>query len=132
MDLRLADRWAQMEERKAEFVACFTAFDPTDRTRRPPKGGWSPLEVAEHVVIVDGNVVSALAKEPSPDRPRVVQPGRWVRLALMRTAFELRVRIRAPVPAILPTGAAAWEELAGRWEAQRMALRRWLDQVQPD
>ena len=68
---------------------------------------------------------------PSPGRPRLVARGRWLRFLGLRLALKGRVRIKAPVEAVLPTGELPWYALLSRWEEQRRGLEEWLLSVDP-
>ena len=76
-------------------------------------------------------MTSALAKEPAPDRPRVVAPGRWYRMPALRVALLTGFRIKAPVDTILPRGDTSWDELGTRWAAGRARLLEWLEGAPP-
>ena len=57
--------------------------------------------------------------------------GRWLRFLGLRLALKGRVRIKAPVEAVLPTGELPWYALLSRWEEQRRGLEEWLLSVDP-
>lgn len=131
MERDLVRPWQRLVAGKAEVLAQAGRHGPEVRIERSPGGGWSLAEVVEHLVLVERGVGSALAMAPSPDRPRVVAPGRWFRFIALRVALRGGFRFKAPVKAILPTGELPWPDLVARWEDQRRELEDWLRAVDP-
>jgi hypothetical protein len=120
-----------MERGKAAMLARLAALTPGVRERRPTESTWSLSDVVEHIVLAEGGMTSALAKDPSPERPRRFPPARRLRMLALRGVLLGGIRIRAPVTAILPTRELPWPELVARWDAQRERLRLWLERAQP-
>ena len=131
MEPVLEREWVRMDRGKAVMLARLTDLSPAARERRPTEASWSLSEVVEHVVRSEGGMTSALAKDPSPERPRKFPPARRLRMVALRMALLGGIRIRAPVTAILPTRELPWPELLARWDEQREKLRAWLEGAQP-
>lgn len=131
MERRLRAGWEAMERGKDEVLARVARHSPEERDRHPGPGRWSLGDVVEHLVRAEGGMGTALAKAPTPDRPRVVAPGRWYRFPLLRVALWSGYRIKAPTESILPTRELPWHALLSRWEEQRRALDTWLRGVDP-
>jgi hypothetical protein len=126
MERRLIGPWQRMVAGRTALLERVGRHPSAVREERPASGGWSRAEIVEHLVRSEGGMVSALAKAPSPDRPRVFPRGQGLRFLLLRAALKGGVRIKAPVEGILPTGELPWHALLSRWEAQRRALEEWL------
>jgi len=131
MDRRLAGPWSRIQERRDRMLARVGALPEARRERRPTPTSWSLLDVVEHCVLVEEGITTALAKEPSPDRPRRLGEGRKYPWWFVRLVLIADVRIKAPVEAILPRRESTFAELTARWERQRLALGAWLES-QPD
>ncbi|HET7042370.1 MAG TPA: DinB family protein [Gemmatimonadales bacterium] len=114
---------------KARMLERVGGHPPERRERRPEEAGWSMSDVVEHLVLAEAGMAAALAKEPSPERPRVLAP--WYRFLGLRLALVADFRIRAPVESILPRREMSWGDLVGRWEAERTRLGSWLEEVDP-
>lgn len=131
MERHLVGPWQRLVAGKAQVLEWGGRHSAEARAERPRGGGWSLAEVVEHLVLVESGVASALAKAPAPERPRVVAPGQWFRFVALRVVLKSRVRIKAPVESVLPTGELPWHALLSRWEEQRRGLEEWLLSVVP-
>lgn len=121
--------WARVIAGRERILARILGHPEEFREARPRPSTWSLVDIVEHLSLVDGGIGSALAKDPSPDRPRIVPPGRWWRFPALRGALAVGVRIRAPVDAILPRRDTPWQELVARWTGGHGALEQWLGRV---
>ena len=131
MERHLVGPWQRLVAGKERVLGRAGEVEPERRGARPPAGGWSPADVIEHLVLAEGGMASALAKAPSPAKPRKVAPGRWSRFLLLRLALKGGFRFKAPTEAILPTRELPWHALLSRWEEQRRGLEEWLLSVDP-
>ena len=131
MERWLAGPWQRMVDGKARMLERVGRWGAEEREWRPGAAAWSLADVVEHVVLAEAGLGFGLAKDPSPDKPRVVKPGRWVRWPVLRFVMLTGVRIRAPVDAVLPTRELGWEGLTVRWAAQRSDLEEWLERSDP-
>lgn len=129
MHRSLVAAWARVIAGRERILARVAAHPSAIRERRPGPAAWSLNEIVEHLSLVDGGVGSALAKEPSPERPRVVPPGQWWRFPALRGALFVGLRIRAPVDTILPRGETPWEGIVAGWANGHAGLGRWLEEV---
>src|SRR5437868_12941320 len=116
---------------KATLLERVGRHPPEIREERPKEGGWSRAEIVEHLVRSEGGMVTALAKPPSPDRPRSFPRGQGLRFLGLRAALRMGIRIKAPVESLLPTGELSWHAILSRWEEQRRAMEEWLLGVDP-
>lgn len=131
MERHLVGPWRRLVAGKAQILERVGRQSLEARAERPRAGGWSLAEVVEHLVLVEVGLASALAKAPSPQRPRRFGRGQWFRFQGLRIALKWGVRIKAPVESILPTGELPWHALLSRWEEQRRGLEEWLLSVDP-
>lgn len=129
MHRSLLAAWARVIAGRERIIARVTGHPHESREHRPGPAAWSINEIVEHLSLVDGGVGSALAKEPSPERPRIVPPGRWWRFRLLRGALFVGLRIRAPVDTILPRGGTSWQEIVTHWAGGHARLGEWLEEV---
>ena len=95
----LADTLARLEHDRAAFLAAFEALTPAQRQFRPPGGGWTGDEVAQHLAKVETRILGALAKQAAAgDRRRPVSEASEERLAAVE-AF-MRSEGRIPMPTV--------------------------------
>lgn len=131
MERALVGAWARLERSKSEMLERVGRWSPTDRDWHPSETAWSLTDVVEHCFLVEAGIRTALAKEPSPDKPRVVKRGRWLRWGVMRTVLILGIKYRAPVDVILPRRDLPWDELVSKWAGEREQLNDWLERSNP-
>ena len=94
----LADALARLEHDRAACLAAFDALTPAQRQFRPPGGGWTADEVAQHLVKVETRILGTLAKQAAAgDERRAVSETSEERLAAVE-AF-MRSDGRTPMPA---------------------------------
>lgn len=94
---------------------------PAEQLRvRPREGKWSAIEIAEHVVIAEREVLlglpdlSALKKEFRRSR---------VRRALVTAVLRLGIPVEVPSPTMRPTGTRSVRELRELWNEAEVWLR---------
>lgn len=127
METTIERAWRRLEEGREGVRTRVEGTAPERRVIRPTPTTWSMVDVVEHLVLVEDGIRTALAKDPTPDRPREVRWGRWWRFPTMRLVLKTGIRISAPTPAILPAGERSYESLLVDWERSRALLRTWLE-----
>lgn len=136
MERNLIVAWGRLERSKAVMLQRVGEWSRTDREWHPSESSWSLADVVEHCVLVESGIRTALAKEPSPDKPRKFKNAAWLRWGVMRGVLLLGIKYRAPVDVILPRGDLGWEEMLSRWEGERVKLKEWLERsdskIHPD
>jgi hypothetical protein len=117
----LAERWRRLEREREAVLASLAGQDDVQLRFRPAPDAWSSRDVVEHLVLVEELVGSRVGKATGPTGWR----GRLA-LQIMRVASTMRARVRAPLPAILPTGDDPLPLLAARWSQARARLHAHL------
>ena len=115
-----------LERRRHDLLERLRGSSPEQLAFHPPGGGWSLLEVAEHMVIVEEAVGQQIQKNEVLAERRT--PSEWVRLRLMRFWLGVGLRARAP-RRVRPEGHASLDEIEQRWAALRQQLRGNLETV---
>jgi hypothetical protein len=123
--------WGRLERSKGELLGRVAVWSPPNREWRPSPASWSLAEVVEHCYLVEMGIRTALAKDPTPGKPRVMKRGQWLRWGVMRAVLLLGIKYRAPVDVILPRRDVGWEDLQSRWEVERGKLKEWLERSDP-
>ena len=131
MERHLVGPWERLRRGREQVLERVGGREPAVRQWSPGPARWSLADVVEHLVLVEGHLHTALAREPTPARPRVVPRGRILRWFGLRFAMKAGLRIRAPVESILPTRELPWHALLARWEEQRRTWEEWLRASDP-
>lgn len=131
MERHLVGPLERMRRGREAVLERVAAREPTVREWTPGPDRWSLADVVEHLVLVEGHLYHALAREPTLERPRVVPPGQWFRYLALRLALKGGFRIKAPVDIVLPRRELPWHALLARWEEQRRGLEEWLRASDP-
>ncbi len=112
----LRKRFDRLEQQRVALLRGLAAVDQAGLEFRPADGGWSSLDVVEHLVLAEELMVGALRKDKAATLSRWA---RWRADATLRVVFlvfALRRRLRAPTAAILPSGQSpTLAALTARW-----------------
>lgn len=113
-----------LDDRRAEFLAGLESVPPAQRDRSPTAQAWSPLEIGEHLLLVESGLARAMARqiEKGEDRRRFGEPSAASVEGLLQA---LRTPAKMKIPeniGIDPTGEVPMEDLRQRWLA---AGKRW-------
>jgi hypothetical protein len=122
MDEKVAELWESIEQRKWAILQTLARMDDAHLSAPLRRGRWSPLEVVEHVVIVEEGYIDFIRSAESGAEParRKMAPGPLV--WFMRKGFPL------PAPSMFnPAGKQTYAELLSRWEQVRDTLRPYME-----
>ena len=125
---------ARLDRIEAKRSALLERLAGTKSTRlstpaRP--GGWSILEIVEHLVRAEDAVLGELDDAGAvADRPahRRTLRQRLLHLVVL-LVLRFRIPVSAPSRAMLPRGGASLESLRRRWEANHRQLREVVDRL---
>ena len=111
-----------MDEWKDALLGALSAHGPERLGFRPGGQGWCVLDVVQHLALVEEGVVAyARKKVQAPVQP-VPFLGR-ARLLLLAGVMRSPIRVRAPIPQVVPAETLPLDESSARWEEARGALR---------
>jgi len=81
-------------------------------TKPPPGGGWSAVQVAQHLMLAEEAFLSALASdEPLPRRPIRDRLGAMV----VWMVFRMGLRVSIPISRLDPTPPLPFSQVEVRW-----------------
>lgn len=92
---------------------------------RPPSGGWSVLEILEHLVLVEVYVLGDLADAGRRPAGRRTLKSR----VLYRVVFfvlRFGIPVRAPSRKMVPTGTPTLDDVRRRWDESHASLRAFV------
>jgi hypothetical protein len=111
---------------RARLVARVTQLDAPDRARTAPGGGWTPVQVLQHLYLVEAGVLTQVegATDARPRTPTIRH-----RVGRLVVAFVLRfgIRVRMPTRRVSPEPPLSLDELDERWPPVSAALRAHLE-----
>lgn len=122
MTRRLLRRLEAVDARRRALLDEISALDPGTLERRPADGGWNLLEVVEHLVMAEVDVLGDLdAARERPSRRRTVRHRFGYLLVL--AILGLGIPVKVPSQGMLPKGGRTLEELRAAWDDTHRRLR---------
>lgn len=122
----LLRRFQSTEVQRREVMSLLNALSASQRAGKKA-GGWSPLQIAEHLVLsyetVGSRERAKIEREASGKTPR----SHPVRLQLVLWAMRRGMPLPLPSPAVDPAGAIEWPQLQVRWERASSSMRESLE-----
>lgn len=117
-----------LEGRREALFESLSKLSEEQRGYRPADGGWTLLEVAEHLWIAENTTVAAIAQRP---KGKAVRRSFQQRLNKLMVAVVLRLglKVKAPSSSLEPRGGLSLEELRERWQETGARLRGMLTEV---
>ena len=110
------------EQRKTEMLAYLESLTDQERMKQPTPSDWSPLQVMEHIVIVEEWVSG-----PTPKNRKVLLKG-YLFMALGVSTMRKGTRVPT-LPQAVPSGALNYTEIKQRWEDARAFISSKLASV---
>lgn len=103
------------------FQAALANVEPRQLSQRPQPDAWSPLLIAEHVVVVEEQMITFAARQAAAgeQRKEIGEPDE-ARIAgvLQAVASDMRIKVPESV-AVHPAGGLSSEDLVMRWTTSR-------------
>lgn len=116
----------ELEDGRSHFLATLSGLDEAQLSFQPRTSAWSPLEVAEHVLIAEQlatDTMLRLAGRPSRRRNLMQKLG----YAVVWLILKLGLRVNTPSRLLAPTGGMTLREIRAEWDASRARLRQYLE-----
>jgi uncharacterized damage-inducible protein DinB len=125
---RLVRQFSKLETSKEAVLRELREWPDGTLGQRPDSGGWSALEVIEHVTLTERSILEAMRRNIR--KPRRVRTVDWLKNGVVMCTMLLpaRVKIPAGAPNVAPTGQPAdLIAMANAWDAARRDLAAFLD-----
>lgn len=127
----LARHWDALEARRHAFLAELATLSPAAVAFRPAPDAWSLEDLAQHLWLIERGAVHILtSRQEKPPLPR--DPLSPLKIAAMRMLVHRDIRIKAPVPEIVPQTRMPLDAVRAEWDATRATLRALLERVTPE
>lgn len=112
----------RIDTQRTAIVRDIAALAPAAQQWRAHPTTWSALEVFEHLLLAEQEVLGDLATAAARDAQDRTIVDR-LRAGIVWLVLRLGVRVRVPSIAMRPTGQRSLEELQDLWTARHRALR---------
>lgn len=126
---RTLRRLEAVDARRRALLDEVESLDASRRTRRPPDGGWSIIEVVEHLVLAELDVLGDL-DAPRPHRRRTLRHRFGYLVVLGVLGFGIPVKV--PSQGMVPRGGRTLDELRAMWDDTHRRLRDYVDSLDAD
>jgi uncharacterized damage-inducible protein DinB len=121
----LERRLDELDDWKDALLGALAVESPERLAFRPGGKGWCALDVVQHLVLVEEGVVG-YARKKLQAQPQPVSFLDRAKLALLVGLLRSPIRVRAPLPQIVPEETLPLDALSTRWEKVRKDLRELL------
>ena len=130
MHPRLKKRVERASQKREELLSELSGLPVAALEWRPAEGAWTLLEIVEHLVLAEQDVLIDLSNLKGLE----VRARSWTNVARYWLVLGvLRFKIPVPVPSegMVPNGGRPLAELADLWERQHAALLTFVSELAP-
>ncbi len=116
----LSDALDTLDRDRAAFLSAYDALTPAQRSFRPADGGWTAVEIAQHLALTDASTLAIVRKQAAAgDARRDVGTPDDDRLAGVEAFLrsEARIPMPASVEAVIRPDGPPDEDWRGRFAA---------------
>jgi len=121
----IQNKLEQMDQRRRALLDRVEALEPGRLVAKPLPGKWSILEIVDHLVTAERDVLQNL---PDPaqlvDRPRRLK--HRIRYPIVLFVLKYNISVPVPTPRMLPRGITSLAELRRQWDESQDWLRRYV------
>jgi hypothetical protein len=127
----LRNRLENYDQRRNAFLDDLGRLNDDQLRRKPGPDGWSLIEVVQHMVLSEREVLQGL---PESNELTARKRGFRTQLSYAVVLAVLRWNIPAPVPSdsMVPDGNSSLSELHHQWDENLTWLRDYLDTSRPE
>lgn len=112
-----------LTQRSDELLARIEGTTTDDeRLKKPAPGAWSLTEVVQHLSLVAAGMLRT-GHTAKPGAPFIG----WAKLAALRGLLRSRLKIKAPVAAIVPRPGVMWSDAQSNLRASNVRWRAFVD-----
>lgn len=128
MDKKLADLLAQLNAVTQEYEAIVLHLDSAVLNKKTPKGGWSALEIVEHIKNAEFITLNYLDRKTSDfELAPATNLMTYYRYSLLWLALTLPIKFKAPKSLDEPNGPYSASKVIAEWKEQRERLTKFLE-----
>ncbi len=128
---RLRKELEILDQKRCELLNDLATLDADHLVKKPISGKWSILEIVQHMVLAEREVLEHL-----PDPSQLIERKRDLRARLSYLLVMLVLKwsmpVKVPSPAMVPDGNTSLDELRRQWDESQHWLRAYLNALEPD
>ena len=123
--MKLEERIEEFEAKRNALLDELASLDKAALEARPIEGKWSVIEIVEHMVIGEREVLLGL---PDPGELKSYDRSLKNKLMLKVVMFVLgnRIRVKVPSRTMVPKGGAALADLRAKWDENQKWFREYV------
>lgn len=132
MNPSLISVWTAIENQRRTAVEWILSLTAEQHARRRAPQAWSVAQIVEHVARSEAAII-AQSRQKQRARARPLRFETRLRFAIMRVHFAVPiVKVKAPVPAIVPSVNPSIKDVCRDWERIRTDWFEYLAGLQSD
>jgi hypothetical protein len=128
---KLARHFQGLEKSKAALLERLSALNDEVLYRKLSESIWSLAEIAQHLVLVEEEVLRQFRAGTPTDRRRRTLRDRGG-LMMVNFVFRKGIRVKAPMRSVVPVSESSMDEICRRWNEVRLNLNAHLDSLWQD
>jgi hypothetical protein len=129
--MTLDKRLQAFNESRAALLDEVGALDPATLAARPLADKWSILEIIEHLVVAEREVLKRL-----PEHSQLAERKRsfkhLVTYAMVMFVLRYGIPVKVPSPAMAPRGNRSLDELRRQWDENQAWMRAYVAGLGPE
>ena len=120
-----------LDNQRGALLDGLAVLTTDDLAAKPESGGWSILEIVEHLILAERAILQGLpplaelVARPRSLKNRCLYP-------LVVTILKLGIPVKVPSRRMLPTGMVPLTELRGQWDETYRWMRSYVASLPPD
>jgi hypothetical protein len=130
MSARLSKKLDAYDRERCALLDELESLDSDRLERKPLPGKWSLLEIAEHLVLAEREILQNL-----PDPAELVDRKRSLKsrigYSLVMAVLRFRIPVKVPSRGMVPRGETTIPELRRQWDESQSWLRSYVESLGP-
>lgn len=123
------ERWETLEEEQQQLIKTLSKYSNERLNQKPADGGWSPMEVIQHLIVAEKGSFSYIQKKLSFN-PKFKKVGllQDLKSGLYTLLFRMPIKVKAPIKSLTEFPAFSdFEETIEKWNASRVDFKNLLN-----
>lgn len=123
---------AMLEERTESFLAELKQWPAEQRTRCSAAGGWCALQVLDHLVKTEEEILVAARAGASSPHALGIRDRLGSQFLMKVFQTDRRVKVPSSAKMVMPGPVCSFEELCDRWRRTRADFKDFVSQLSGD
>lgn len=124
-------RWADLQKEQQELISTLSKYSNERLNQKPADGGWSPMEVIQHLIVSEIGTLNYIQKKLSFN-PKFKKAGllQDIKSGFYNVFFRLPFKVKAPIKALTDFPEYSdFEETTKNWDNLRTDFKTLLDNL---